>query len=78
VLHYFGLDCGMLDFLKYSNHKPKSKEQLLTLPHFWSTFGGKDRGLCSYKPKSEQAGLDGFLYEVAQKFEVFSNVQNEK
>jgi hypothetical protein len=41
VLHYFNLDCGMLEFFKYSPHKPKSKEQLLTLPHFWSTIRGK-------------------------------------
>ncbi len=69
----------MLDFPKYySTHTPKSKEQLSTLQHFWSTFGGNERGLCSYKPWSEQAGgLDGFLHEVAQKFEVFSNIQNE-
>ncbi len=35
VLHYFDLDCGMLKFFKYTTHEPESKEQLLTLPHFW-------------------------------------------
>jgi hypothetical protein len=34
VLHYFGLDCGMLEFFKYSTQEPLFKEQLLTLPHF--------------------------------------------
>jgi hypothetical protein len=29
-LHYFGLDCWMLEFFKYSIHEPKYKEQLLT------------------------------------------------
>jgi hypothetical protein len=34
VLLYFGLDCGML---KFFTHKPLSKEQLMSLPHFWRT-----------------------------------------
>jgi hypothetical protein len=34
VMHYFGFDCGM--FFKYSTNEPFSKEQFLTLPHFWS------------------------------------------
>jgi hypothetical protein len=41
VLHYFGLDCGMLEFFKYSSHAPSSKEQLLSLPHFWSPVWSK-------------------------------------
>jgi hypothetical protein len=36
VPHYFGLDCGMLEFFKHFTHEPSSKEQLLTLPYFWS------------------------------------------
>jgi hypothetical protein len=35
LLHYFGLDYGMLEFFDYSTHVPQSKEQLLTIPHFW-------------------------------------------
>jgi hypothetical protein len=56
-LHYFDLDCGMLLFFKYSTHELKSKEQLLTFWHFWSTVG-KDHSCaqCPYKPWSEQAG----------------------
>ncbi len=38
VLHYFGLDCGLLEFLKYFTRKPACKEQLLTLPHFGARF----------------------------------------
>ncbi len=41
VLLYFGLDCGLLVFFMYSTHKPQSQEQLLTLPHFWSTVRRK-------------------------------------
>jgi hypothetical protein len=45
VLHYFGLDCGMLEFFKYSSHEPSSKEKLLTLLHSWSPVWWEDCGL---------------------------------
>jgi hypothetical protein len=46
---------------------------------FGARFGGKDCGLCPYNPWSQQlGGLDAFLYEAAQTFEVFSNIQNQK
>jgi hypothetical protein len=32
-LLYFGLDCGLLEFFTY---EPQSKEQMMSLPHFWS------------------------------------------
>jgi hypothetical protein len=51
VLHYFGLDCGMLKFFKYS--QAGIKEQLLTLPHFWSLVWRQDRGLCLYNLSAE-------------------------
>jgi hypothetical protein len=41
-------------------HELSSKEQLLSLRIFGARFGG----------------LDGFLYEAAQNFEVFSNISN--
>jgi hypothetical protein len=31
---YSGLDCGMMEFFTY---KLQFKEQLISLPHFWST-----------------------------------------
>jgi hypothetical protein len=31
---YIGLDCGMMEFFTY---EPQSKEQSISLPHFWST-----------------------------------------
>jgi hypothetical protein len=34
VLYSFGLDSGMLEFF---THELFSKEQLMSLPHFWST-----------------------------------------
>ncbi len=74
VLLYFGLDSGMMEFFTY---KPQSKEQLISFPRFWSTVRRKDRGLNTYKPWSEQAGgLDAFLHEAAQNFEVVTNIQN--
>jgi hypothetical protein len=33
MLLYFGLDCEMLEFF---THEPKSKEQSMSLPLFWS------------------------------------------
>ncbi len=29
--HYFGSDCGMLEFLKYYTQEPSSREQLLAV-----------------------------------------------
>ncbi len=34
---YFGLGCGMMEF----TFEPQSKEQLMSLPHFWSTVWRK-------------------------------------
>jgi hypothetical protein len=75
VLLYFGLYCGMLKFFTL---KPQSKEQLMSLPNFFGArFGEKDRGLSTCKPWSEQAGgFEAFLHEMAQNFEVVSNIQN--
>ncbi len=71
-LHYFGLDCGMLEFF---THEPYFKNNCCLSHIFGARFGGKDRGLCTYKPWSEQAGgLDAFLYLAAQNFEIFSNI----
>ncbi len=39
---------------------------------------GKDYGLQIYNPWSQQVGgLDAFLYEAAQNFEVFSKIQDQ-
>ncbi len=35
---YFGLGCGMMEFFTC---KPQSKEQLMSLPHLWSTVWRK-------------------------------------
>ncbi len=35
---YFGLDCGTMEFFTY---EPQSKEQLISLPYFWSTVRRK-------------------------------------
>jgi hypothetical protein len=41
VLLYFGLDCGTMEFFTY---EPQSKEQLISLLHFWSTVRQKRLG----------------------------------
>ncbi len=45
---------------------------------FGARFGEKDRGLSTCKPWTEQAGgLEAFLYEAAQNFEVVLNIQDQ-
>jgi hypothetical protein len=64
--------------MEFFTSEPQSKEQLISLPHFWSTVRRKDRGLSTCKPRTEQAGgLEAFLHEAAQNFEVFSKIQNQ-
>jgi hypothetical protein len=59
---FFGLDCGMLKFFTL---KPQSKEQLMSLPNYWSTVRRR-----IYK---QAGGLEAFLHEAAQKlFQIFS------
>ncbi len=48
VLQYFGLDSRNVGILQI--HEPSSKEQLLTLPHFWSPVGRKRLGFVPIKP----------------------------
>ncbi len=45
---------------------------------FGDRFGGKDCGLWPYNPSQQVGGLDAFLYEAAQNFEVFSKIQDQK
>jgi hypothetical protein len=54
------------------------EKKLLTLPHFWRPFGGKDCGLCPYNPSAEDVGgLEVYLHEAAQNFELFSNIKDQ-
>jgi hypothetical protein len=72
-LLYFGLDCGMLEFFTRRNPKNNCCYSCI----FGAQFGGKDRGLCTYKLWSEQAGgLEVVLYLAAQNFELFLNIKN--
>jgi hypothetical protein len=78
VLHYFDLDCGMLKFFKYTTHEPESKEQLLTLPHFWRPVW-QNCGVAHALPRLSKkvGGLEVFLYEAYHNFELFSNIQDQ-
>ncbi len=61
-MHFFGLDCGMLEFFKYSTYEPSSK----------------DFGLCPYNPSAEEVGgLEVFLYEATQNFKLFSTIRDQ-
>ncbi len=45
---------------------------------FWTRFCGKDCGLCPCNPSAGKLErLEVFLYEAAQKFELFSNIQDQ-
>ncbi len=61
--------------LEFFTHEPKSKEQLMSLPHFWS-MARRKRSRFEHMQTAIQAirRLDSFLHEVAQKFKVFSNI----
>ncbi len=54
-LHYFGLDCGMLEF-SLTSRNPKKNCCLSRISG--ARFIGKDRGLCTYKPWSENKQED--------------------
>jgi hypothetical protein len=62
---YFGLDCGMMEFFTC---EPQSKEQLISLPHFWSTVREKDHGLSTCKPAG---GLEAFCMKWLRTLKLF-------
>jgi hypothetical protein len=70
---YFGLDCGMMEIFTC---EPQSKEQLISLPHFWSTVRRK-RSRFEHMQTVKAGGLEAFLYEAAQNFEVVLNIQDQ-
>ncbi len=75
MLHYSGLDCEMLEFLTRTRN-PKTNCWLNRI--FGDRFGEKDCDLWPYNSWSQQVGgLDAFLYEAAQNFEVFSKIQDQ-
>ena len=66
MLHYFGLDCGMLEF-KYSTHAIVDSH----------TFMETGLAVKIDNPfAGEVGGLEVFLYEENQNFKVFSNNQD--
>ncbi len=59
----------------HTSRNPKNNWYLSRI--IGALFGEKDRGLSTCKPWTKQAGgLDAFLYEAAQNFEVVLNIQN--
>jgi hypothetical protein len=75
VLLYFRLDSGMLEFF---THELYSNEQLIFLPHFWSTVRQKRSQFEHMQTVIQTCSrLDLFLHEAAQNFEVLSNIQDQ-
>jgi hypothetical protein len=74
VLHYFGLwDVRILQTLC---SRAVIQRKIVDSPAFLYRFAGKDCCLCN--PSAEEVGgLEVFLYEPAQNFELFSNIQNQ-
>ncbi len=59
-----------------TSHNPNNNWYLSRI--FGARFSEKDHGLSTCKPWTEQAGgLEAFLHEAAQNFEVFSKIQNQ-
>ncbi len=56
VIHYFCLNYGTLKFFKYSTHELSSKEQLFTLPHFWSLIWRKRLRCVLIQHSAEKVG----------------------
>jgi hypothetical protein len=77
VLHYFGLDCRLLEFFKYSIGAVIQRTIVDSPTFFGNWFVGKDCSLYPYNPSAKEVGgLEVFLYEAAQKFKLFSNIQD--
>ncbi len=73
---YFGLGCGIMEFFTC---KPQSKEQLMSLPHLWSTVWRKRLRLEHMQTVNRTSRrIRGLLHGVAQKFEVVLNIQDQK
>jgi hypothetical protein len=73
-IHQRGLDCGMMEFFTY---ELQSKEQLISIPQFWSTVRRKRSRFGHMQTMIGQAGgLEAFLHEATQNFEVVSNIKN--
>jgi hypothetical protein len=68
----FWFDCRTLEFFKYPTHSRNPNN------NFGDRFCRKDCGLCPYSPSAKEVGgLKVSLYEAAQNFELFSNIQDK-
>ncbi len=66
----------MMEFFLLASRNPKNNWYLSRI--FGARFGEKDRGLSTCKPWTQQAGgLEAFLHEAAQNFEVVLNIQDK-
>jgi hypothetical protein len=70
VLHYSGLDCGMLDFLQIFFSQAVFQRPIVDIPAFLETGLAEKIVACDHTTPfpTSIGGLDAFLYEAAQKF----------
>jgi hypothetical protein len=74
ALFWFGLrDVRVSSYILLTS----SNDQMLTFPHFWRLVWWKRLRFVTIQPKIPTRGLDAFLYEAAQNFEVFSKIQDQ-
>jgi hypothetical protein len=77
MLHYFGLDCWG-GFFQTFYSEAVIQRTVVDFPAFLRPVCRKDCGLCPFNLSAEEVGgLELFLYETAQNFELFSNIQDQ-
>ncbi len=65
VMHYFGFDCGMLEFFKILLTSCYPKNNCWHSRIFGDKFGRKNCVLCPWKPSAEEVGgFGGILYKL--------------
>ncbi len=73
VLRYFGLDCGMLEFLHIFFSRPVIQRIIVGFPSFLETSLAEKISVSVHTTCVPNKKED---YLVAQNFEVFSSIQN--
>ncbi len=62
VLHYFSLDCGLLEFFKYSTYKLSSKHKMYSSRIFWRTIWRKRLRFVHIQPTCRRSGMIRWIF----------------
>jgi hypothetical protein len=62
VLHYFGLDCGMLEFFKYSSHKLYLQRNFFDTPAFYEHALAEKIAACAHTNRDPDKQEVGFIF----------------